>query len=144
MEIDDISAEFVQMGGVKRRRPERIPGDHRPHLARHAVLPRVAQERGADGALVINNPFWWSADDKFFNYALATKLGVAVPRTVILPHKLLPPDTTAVDAQPRFPLDWDAVFDYIGFPAFLKPHDGGGWSDVYRCNSPDEFFAAYD
>ena len=39
------------------------------------------------GAEVINNPFWWSADDKFFNYALAAKLGVAVPPTVLLPHK---------------------------------------------------------
>ncbi len=36
------------------------------------------------GAIVINNPFWWGADDKFFNYALASKIGVAVPRTVIL------------------------------------------------------------
>ena len=25
------------------------------------------------GTQVINNPFWWSADDKFFNYALAEK-----------------------------------------------------------------------
>ena len=35
------------------------------------------------GTTVINNPFWWSADEKFFNNALATKIGVAVPRTAI-------------------------------------------------------------
>ena len=39
---------------------------------------------------MINNPFWWSADDKFFNYTLAAKLGVAVPPTVMLPHKQHP------------------------------------------------------
>jgi hypothetical protein len=35
------------------------------------------------GTAVVNNPFWWSADEKFFNNALATKVGVAVPRTVL-------------------------------------------------------------
>jgi hypothetical protein len=97
------------------------------------------------GTRVINNPFWWSADDKFFNYALAKKLGVAVPPTVLLPHKLHPPGTT--DRSMRnleYPIDWDGLFEYVGFPAFLKPHDGGGWKDVYKINSPIEFFAAYD
>ena len=46
------------------------------------------------GTIVINNPFWWSADDKFFNYALASKLGVAIPPTVILPHQKHPEGTT--------------------------------------------------
>ncbi len=44
------------------------------------------------GTQIINNPFWWSADDKFYNYSLAKELGVAVPRTVLLPHKLFPPE----------------------------------------------------
>ena len=52
---------------------------------------------------IINNPFWWWADDKFFNFALATKLGVAIPHTVLLPHKIHPPGTTSVDAQSRVP-----------------------------------------
>jgi hypothetical protein len=97
------------------------------------------------GTKVINDPFWWSADDKFFNYALAEKLGVAVPPTVLLPHKVHPPGTT--DRSMRnlnYPLDWDGVFHYIGFPAFLKPHDGGGWKNVYKVNSPEELFRAYD
>ena len=36
------------------------------------------------------------------------------------------------------------MFAYVGFPAFLKPFDGGGWRDVYQVRSPEEFFAAYD
>ena len=97
------------------------------------------------GTQVINNPFWWSADDKFFNYALAEKIGVAAPRTVLLPHKYFPP--MASDRSFRnleFPLQWGAIFDYVKFPAFLKPHDGGGWRDVYHVHNPEEFFAAYD
>ena len=39
------------------------------------------------GTAVINNPFWWSADEKFFNNCLATKIDVPVPKTVILPSK---------------------------------------------------------
>ena len=47
------------------------------------------------GTAVINNPFWWSADEKFFNNALATKIGVPVPKTVILPSRELPDDTSS-------------------------------------------------
>ncbi len=103
---------------------------------KHAVL---------EGATVINNPFWWSADDKFFNYALARKIGVAVPPTVILPHKDHPEGTTAQSFRNLvYPIRWQEVFDYVGFPAFLKPILGGGWKNVYKVESPAEFFAAYD
>jgi hypothetical protein len=145
MELDGIRAEFVEVGGVVMAEPcpyavivDRISHDmpfYRAYL-KNAVLT---------GTQVINNPFWWSADDKFFNYALAEKLGVAVPRTVLLPHKEFPPDIGIKSVRNlQFPLDWDAIFDYVKFPAFLKPHDGGGWRDVFHVHDPQEFFAAYD
>jgi hypothetical protein len=97
------------------------------------------------GTQVINNPFWAQADDKFFENALATKLNVPVPRTVILPHHDHPPGTTSKSMRNlNYPLDWDAVFSYIGFPGFLKPYYGGGWRDVYKVHNPDEFFGAYN
>ncbi len=145
MELDGITAEFVQLGGVRMAEPsgytvivDRISHDmpfYRAYL-KNAVLT---------GTQVINNPFWWSADDKFFNYALAKKLGVAVPKTVLLPHKMFPPEINERSVRNlEYPLDWDGIFDYIGFPAFLKPHDGGGWRDVFHVHSPHEFFHAYD
>lgn len=98
-----------------------------------------------EGVTVLNNPFWWSADDKFFNYALARKCGVAVPPTVILPHKDHPPGTTSLSMRNlEYPVRWQEIFDYVGFPAFLKPILGGGWKNVYKVVSPTEFFAAYD
>jgi glutathione synthase/RimK-type ligase-like ATP-grasp enzyme len=145
MEIEGIQAEFVCVGGVSMAEPsgyavivDRISHDmpfYRSFL-KNAVLT---------GTQVINNPFWWSADDKFFNFALATKLGVAVPKTVLLPHKKYPPQINGRSLRNlQFPLDWDAIFDYVGFPAFLKPHDGGGWRDVHHVHNRDEFFHAYD
>jgi len=97
-----------------------------------------------DGTIVVNNPFWWSADDKFFNNVVARGVGVAVPRTVILPSNQHPPDTTSASMSNLvYPLDWDGIFAHVGFPAYFKPHAGGGWKNVWRVADPDEFFAAY-
>ncbi|PYX66769.1 MAG: hypothetical protein DMG74_02710 [Acidobacteria bacterium] len=145
MKVDGVQAEFVKLGGVKMAEPsgyrviiDRISQDipfYRAYL-KNAVL---------SGAIVVNNPFWWSADDKFFNYALASKIGVAIPPTVLLPHNQHPPGTT--DQSMRnlvFPLNWEDIFEYVGFPAFLKPYSGGGWKHVYKVHSPEEFFHRYN
>ena len=93
------------------------------------------------GTAVINNPFWWSADEKFFNNCLATKIGVPVPKTVILPSRELPPDTSSESfSNLSFPLDWESIFNYIGWPAYMKPYAGGGWKSVYQLNTKEEFF----
>ncbi len=94
-----------------------------------------------DGTAVINNPFWWSADEKFFNNALATKIGVPVPKTVILPSKDLPDDTSDQSfVNLSYPLDWEGIFKYVGFPAYMKPFAGGGWKNVYKLHDAQEFF----
>ena len=93
------------------------------------------------GAAVLNNPFWWSADEKFFNNCLATKIEVPVPKTVILPSRDLPQDTSDQSfSNLAFPLDWEGIFSYIGFPAYMKPFAGGGWKNVYRLTSQEDFF----
>jgi len=93
------------------------------------------------GTAVINNPFWWSADEKFFNNCLATKIDVPVPKTVILPSRDLPPDTSDQSfSNLAYPLDWESIFRYVGFPAYMKPFAGGGWKNVYKLTSMDDFF----
>ncbi|MFT3748030.1 MAG: hypothetical protein QM768_06920 [Agriterribacter sp.] len=93
------------------------------------------------GTAVINNPFWWSADEKFFNNALATKIEVPVPKTVILPSRELPTDTSDESfSNLTYPLDWEGIFRYVGFPAYMKPFAGGGWKNVYRLDSIEDFF----
>jgi glutathione synthase/RimK-type ligase-like ATP-grasp enzyme len=97
------------------------------------------------GTAVINNPFWWSADDKYFNNCLMTQVGVPVPKTVILPSRELPTDTSDESfSNLEYPLDWDAMFRYVGFPAYMKPFAGGGWKNVYRLKSADEFYEKHN
>jgi glutathione synthase/RimK-type ligase-like ATP-grasp enzyme len=97
------------------------------------------------GTAVINNPFWWTADDKFFNNGLAEKIGVAVPRSVLLPANEHPPNTDSNSMRNlAYPLDWQSIFDYVGFPAYLKPYSGGGWKNVYRVRDAGEFYDVYN
>ena len=138
---DGIIAESVSINKVMQGEPsgyavivDRISQDvpfYRAFLKNAAI----------SGTAVINNPFWWSADEKFFNNALATKIGVPVPKTVILPSRNLPADTSDESfANLAFPLDWEGIFNYVGFPAYMKPFAGGGWKNVYRLDSMDDFF----
>ncbi|MGH9384524.1 MAG: ATP-grasp domain-containing protein [Vicinamibacterales bacterium] len=145
MDVPGVAAEFVQIGALHMADP----------CAYDVIVDRISHDipfyrawlksAALAGTQIINNPFWWSADDKFFNYSLASKVGVAVPPTVLLPHKEHPSGTTERSMRNlQYPLDWPSVFEYVGFPAFLKPFDGGGWRDVYKIGSPNEFFTAYD
>lgn len=139
-----VVAEFVTVDKVQQALPteyaviiDRISQDvpfYRAYLKNAAI----------SGTAVINNPFWWSADEKFFNNALAEKIGVPVPRTVLLPSKQRPDDTSDASFRNlKFPLSWREIFDYVGFPAFMKPHAGGGWKSVYKLENEEDFFQAY-
>jgi len=142
-----IVADMVKLVGTKMGEPagyrvivDRISHEveyYRAYL-KHAVL---------EGTYVINNPFWWTADDKFFNYSVASKLGVAIPKTVVLPQKSYPAeiDLTAESLHNLgYPIDWDGLLDFVGRPAILKPYSGGGWKHVYKVNNREELLTAYD
>ncbi len=120
----------------------------------HVIIDRISQEvpfyraylKNASlmGTAVINNPFWWSADEKFFNNCLALQIGVPVPKTVLLPSHERPVDTTDRSFRNlKAPLDWDYMSNYIGFPAYMKPHSGGGWKSVYKVENQDDLFARH-
>ncbi|MES2882913.1 MAG: hypothetical protein V4676_12250 [Bacteroidota bacterium] len=101
----------------------------------------ILKNEALTGTAVINNPFWWSADDKYFNNCLMTQVDVPVPKTVILPSYDLPTDTKSESfSNLTYPLNWDEIFGYVGFPAYMKPYAGGGWKSVYRLADKEEFF----
>jgi len=138
---DDIRAEFVSIDKIFQAEG----------LGYSVIIDRISQNvpfyRAAlknaaiTGTAVINNPFWWSADEKFFNNALAVKLGIPVPKTALLPSYERPDDTSENSfSNLAFPLDWEAVFAYTDFPAYMKPFDGGGWKDVYKLQDKEDFF----
>lgn len=143
---DGVIAEYVRLGGTRMTDPcpyaviiDRISHEvpyYRTYL-KHAVL---------QGTLVVNNPFMWSADDKFFEASLAAALGVATPKTVVLPNKEYVPDIVHPDSLRNltFPLDWEGIISSIGLPCVLKDAHGGGWKDVFICHSLREVIDHYD
>ena len=69
----------------------------------------------------------------------------AVPKTVLIPSKEHPPNTTSQSMRNLiYPLNWEEMFEYVGFPGWMKPFDGGGWKNVYRIEGEDDFFHAYN
>lgn len=147
--IDRINAKNIE--GIKAE-PVKIDKVVQGDAGEYAVIfDRISQDvpfyraylkdAAISGTAVINNPFWWSADEKFFNNCLAVKIGVPVPKTVILPSKELPDDTTEQSfSNLAYPMDWEGIFNYVGFPAYMKPFAGGGWKNVYRLDSLQDFF----
>lgn len=140
-----VVAEYARLGGTKMNEPceyavliDRISHEipyYRTYL-KNAML---------QGAYCINNPFWWSADDKFFGASLITKLGLASPKTMALPMKSYPEGVVSESLRNlTYPLDWDAIVGYVGLPAILKDAWGGGWKNVYKVNSIEELIRAYD
>ena len=143
---EGVTAELAVLGGTAEleepahavlvdRISHEIPY-YRAHLKSAALM----------GTVVINDPFWWEADEKFFECTLARKLGVAVPKTVVLPNKEYIPD---IDHEKslrnlQHPLDWEGIVAYTGLPAVLKPNTGGGWKDVHIVDSVEQLVAAYD
>jgi len=143
---EGVVAEYVKLGGTAMDQPtdyaviiDRISHEvpyYRTYL-KHAVL---------QGAVVVNNPFMWSADDKLFGASLATKLGIASPRTVALPNKEYIPGIKHDESLRNlvYPLDWQAIVDYVGLPCILKDAHGGGWRDVYICRTLEQLLEQYN
>lgn len=141
----EITAEFLSIGDV---RMSDIP-------QYNVILDRVSAEApyyrtflkiaALNGTKVINNPFWKCADDNLLHSAIASKAGIAVPKTVALPSKERPEGTSAEHFRNmKFPIIWDEIFKYVGFPAYLKSNIGLAPFSDFKVYNPQEFFSAYD
>src|SRR5437762_12865739 len=121
-----VAVEFVKVGeptgapSIEERVPYDVIIDRISHevpmyrsYLKHAVL---------QGVTVVNNPFMWTADDKFFGASLAAKLGLAHPKTVVLPNKDYVPGIVKTESLRNlvYPLDWNAIIGYVGMPCILK------------------------
>jgi hypothetical protein len=143
---EGVVAELVKLGGTRMDEP--IPYS--------VIIDRISQEvpyyrvylkyAVLQGVTVVNNPFMWTADDKFFEAALATSLGVAHPKTVVLPNKEYVPGIVHDESLRNliYPIDWMGLLDYIGLPCIIKDAFGGGWKDVYIGHTVDEVIEHYN
>jgi hypothetical protein len=140
-----IFCEYVMLGGTQMGEtpPYAVLIDRISHeIPYYATFLKTA---ALAGAVVINNPFWRAADDKFFGAALITRLGLASPRTVALPNQRYIDGVVEESLRNlEYPLNWREIVSYVGMPAVLKPHWGGGWKDVTVVRSLAELWGAYN
>ncbi len=142
-----VEAEYAKLGGTRMNEPcpyavvvDRISHEvpyYRSYL-KNAML---------QGTHVINNPFMWTADDKFFGASLADRIGVASPRTVVLPNKEYVPGIVHDESlrNLEYPLNWQSLVESVGgFPVILKDAHGGGWKQVHVCRSLEDLWNAYN
>jgi len=139
-----VRAEYVQLGGTSL-------GDAVPY---HVIVDRMSHEvpyyavylklAALQGTYCINNTFWRSADDKFFGYALAQKIGIDEPKTIVLPNKEHVQDVSPESLRNLWPIDFAAHLHTVGTPCIIKPAFGGGWRDVNKVHSLEELMHFYD
>ena len=99
-----------------------------------------------DDVYVLNNPWAIQSVEKHTSYCAMMRLGMKVPDTWMLPPKTYPDNKdfqTTVKRYNRL-FDLKSVGKDIGYPAFLKPYDGGGWVGVKQVKNHDELLKAYD
>ncbi|EFO81223.1 hypothetical protein OSCT_0884 [Oscillochloris trichoides DG-6] len=141
-----VLAEFIKLGGT--RMAEVCEYD--------VIIDRISHEipyyrtflktAALCGTRVINNPFWWSADDKFFGASLCSLLGIPHPKTVALPsHSYAEGVSEESLRNLRYPIPWQDHVEYVGgFPAILKPITTSHFKRVYKVNNFDELWRAYN
>lgn len=142
---ENVTAELAQLGGTFMDDPceydviiDRISHEIPYYQAylKHAAI---------QGTYIINNPYTMSADSKFSSTALVNRLGLNSPRTIVLPNKQVEKDVTpSTFRNLKYPMDWQAIIDYVGVPAIFKDNLASGRRGVHRVHNVDELIQRYD
>ncbi len=118
-------------------------------------LPRAWLKKVAlmDDVYLLNDPFTFQSMEKHSAYCAMMRLGLRVPETWMIPHKLPPGGGKWPAAEAKFEqiatrynaaFDLEEIAEKIGYPLFMKPFDGGMWVGVERVAKPDRLHDAYD
>jgi len=99
-----------------------------------------------DDVYVLNSPFTLQSMQKHTSYAAMVRLGLPIPTTWLLPPHSYEPSRDLEFTLDRYGRMFDLaeIGDNVGFPAYLKPYDGGAWEGVSLVNNVDELTAAYN
>ena len=101
-----------------------------------------------DGLYVLNNPWAVQSMHKHTTYAAMMALGMPIPDTWMIPpksydHEAMPDLVPTLKKYARL-FDLGAVGKKIGYPSFMKPHDGGGWKGVSKIDDEAGLRAKYE
>ncbi|GAB94706.1 hypothetical protein BJY21_000522 [Kineosphaera limosa] len=117
-------------------------------LAHWYYHPREWLKKAAlmNDTYLLNSPFTFQSMEKHSAYCAMLRLGLKVPRTILVPYKN-PVDNvrwayTSENYNTSF--DLDQIANDLGYPMYMKPFDGGGWRGVSRINNRDDLHTAYD
>jgi hypothetical protein len=140
-----ITAEFVKLGGtyLDDACPYPVIFDRMSHeIPYYRTYVKYA---ALNGSYIINNPFVWSADNRFFGTTVANRLGLKSPRTIVLPNKETLAETVPDSFRNlEYPMNWEGIADYIGVPAIFKEIRSGGRRLSFRVHNVDELIQRYD
>lgn len=101
---------------------------------------------------LIYNMFSFKAIDKNAGYGMMHELGLKVPATWAIPQKDYSKMFENTESNMQIDLlfedhemfDLEKIGEAVGYPAYLKPQDGGGWVGVTKVNDYEELRQAYD
>ena len=99
-----------------------------------------------DDVYVFNNPWSLQAMEKHTGYCAMMRLKLPIPDTWLVPPKEydeLPDLRPTLERYARL-FDLGEVGRKLGYPMFMKPYDGGGWTGVSRIDNEEALRAAYE
>ncbi len=140
-----VTAELVTVGAVAH---DSVP----PY---DVVVDRISHEIGcyqsmlaaavAGGVRVVNNPFRARLSDRFLDVACASRLGIRVPKTVLLPQKDYAPTITPASLRNlQYPIPWAEVLAGVGGVGWVRAASPHAWRHSVKVSSVDELLRAYD
>ena len=99
-----------------------------------------------NGTYLLNSPFTFQSMEKHSAYCAMLRLGLKIPRTVLVPYKNPVDNERWVYTSTKYnrEFDLDTIADNLGYPMYMKPFDGGGWRGVSRINDRDDLHRSYD
>lgn len=142
---EGVSAELATVGGVRL--------DHDPGY--DVLFDRISHEVAfyraylsaahALGVHVINNPVRAAVANRWFDFVVAQRLGISVPKAFVLPQKDYPPTVTPASLRNlEYPIPWETLLASVGGVGDLRVAAHDGWRHAARVRSVAELLHAYD
>lgn len=106
----------------------------------HLVMPHT---------YMLNDMVSFKSIDKNTSYGHMSELGLNIPKTWAIPQAdysdLINSERIQLDLIfPDYEMfDLAAIGEEVGYPAYMKPQNGGGWVDVIKVNNAYELHEAY-
>ncbi|MEZ6195745.1 MAG: hypothetical protein R3F20_08445 [Planctomycetota bacterium] len=140
-----IEVEPVRFAGTGLEEPWRFDLVVDRASARVPYYRSALRQAVLDGVRVVGDPFREATRDRFFDLSLLRRLGVPVPETVLLPNKEYPSDPGPGGLRNlAYPLDWDALLERVGRPAWLKDVDPARLAGAHKVHDREELLYRFD